>query len=171
MRCRFFPLVALAFLLGACASPAAKQSAAKSKNRMTVRTTAYTAFEPGGGGTKNAIGGRLRFGGSVDSAAADWSWLPLGTRFRMVDTGRIYVIEDYGSALVGRKTVDLYFPKRSMVRAWGVRHKEIEILEWGSPAMSLKLLSGRQRAEYVRRMVVALRKGDGRPGAQLAMRD
>ena len=121
---------------------------------MVVRTTAYTHTEAGG--SKNAIGGRLRFGGSVSSAASDWSWLPLGTRFRMLSDGREYVIEDYGSALVGRKTVDLYKPTRRAMNAWGVRHEEIEILEWGSRAMSLKLLKTRMRNKHVRRMVASL---------------
>ncbi len=125
-------------------------------DRMTVRTTAYTHTEEGG--RNNAIGGRLRFGGEVSSAASDWSWLPLGTRFRLLQTGRVYVIEDYGSALVGRKTVDLYMPTRKAMNAWGVKHVEIEILEWGSRAMSLKLLEPRQRNRHVRAMVYSLRK-------------
>jgi len=122
---------------------------------MTVRTTAYTHSEPGG--SKNAIGGRLRFGGAQHSAASDWSWLPLGTRFKMLSNGREYVIEDYGSALVGRQTVDLYFPSRASMKAWGTRQEEIEILEWGSEAMSLKLLAPRTRNGHVSKMVAALR--------------
>jgi 3D (Asp-Asp-Asp) domain-containing protein len=150
-------LLALAFILTGCATTATKpQAAAHKGQRMTVRTTAYTHTEPGG--IKNAIGTRLRFGGDTYSAASDWSWLPLGTRFRMVENGRIYVIEDYGSALVGRKTVDLYKPNMRSVRAWGVRHKEIEIIEWGSKAMSLKILQPRAKRGYIRTMVVALRK-------------
>ena len=117
-------------------------------NRMMVRTTAYTHTEAGG--AVNGIGGRLRFGGSVQSAAADWSWLPLGTRFRICNTGQVYVIEDYGSALVGRQTIDLYTPSRRAMNAWGVRQVEIEILEWGSHAMSLKLLEGRTGNSHVR---------------------
>lgn len=123
---------------------------------MTVRTTAYTHTEAGG--TANAIGGRLRFGDEQRSAASDWSWLPLGTRFKMLSTGREYVIEDYGSALVGKKTIDLYFPNRAAMRAWGTRQEEIEIIEWGSEAMSLKLLAPRTRNDHVATMVTALRK-------------
>lgn len=169
------PLLA-ALLFGACATPTttSRQTSIsrgpqkhvkvakkreKAKARMTVRTTAYTHTEVGG--AKNAIGTRLRFGGEVSSAAADWSWLPLGTRFRLLENGRTYVIEDYGSALVGRKTVDLYMPNRKSMNAWGVRHVEIEILEWGSRAMSLKLLEPRQRNRHVRSMVASLRKSKG----------
>jgi hypothetical protein len=84
--------------------------------------------------------------------------MPLGTRFRMLENGRTYVIEDYGSALVGKRTIDLYMPTRRIMNAWGVRNVEIEILEWGSHAMSLKLLEPRQGAPHVRTMVAALRK-------------
>jgi 3D (Asp-Asp-Asp) domain-containing protein len=149
----FFPL-ALALGLVGCASP--NKHANGTPRRMTVRTTAYTHTEAGG--IKNAIGGRLRFGDVQRSAASDWSWMPLGTRFKMVSTGKEYVIEDYGSALVGRQTIDLYFPSRSAMRAWGVRHEEIEILEWGSEAMSLKLLAPRTRNSHVATMVAQLRK-------------
>ena len=84
--------------------------------------------------------------------------MPLGTRFYMPCTARTYVIEDYGSALVGRKTIDLYMPTRKMMNQWGMRHVEIQILEWGSRAMSLKMLEPRQRNSHVRVMVAALRK-------------
>jgi 3D (Asp-Asp-Asp) domain-containing protein len=136
-------------------TPAQKPRTVKPGTRMTVRTTAYHHSEPGG--RANGVGGRLRFGGAVYSAAADWSWLPLGTRFRMCCNDRTYVIEDYGSALVGRRTIDLYMPTRRMMHAWGCRHEDIEILEWGSSAMSLKLLKDRQRHSHVRTMVTALR--------------
>ncbi len=152
-------LLLLVFLTGfvGCASQNSKQaSAGTTGKRITVRTTAYTHTEAGG--IKNAIGGRLRFGGEQQSAASDWSWMPLGTRFKLVSTGKEYVIEDYGSALVGRQTIDLYFPKMKQVRGWGVRHEEIEILEWGSEAMSLKLLAPRTRNRHVAVMVTALRQ-------------
>jgi 3D (Asp-Asp-Asp) domain-containing protein len=145
----------LALLMVGCASTH-KKTAAKSGQRMTVRTTAYTHTEAGG--VNNAIGSRLHFGGDVYSAASDWSWLPLGTRFRMVENGRKYVIEDYGSALVGRKTIDLYVPSKGEVRNWGVRNLDIEILEWGSKAMSLKLLKPRATHGYIQTMVAALQK-------------
>ena len=150
----------LALLLGGCATSKTEARVGKALpkgKKMVVRTTAYTHTEAGG--SNNAVGGRLRFGGAVSSAASDWSWLPLGTRFRMLSDGREYVIEDYGSALVGRKTVDLYKPTRKAMNSWGVRHVEIEILEWGSRAMSLKLLKTRMRNKHVRRMVASLQAG------------
>lgn len=150
-------LLLMAILFGGCAS-SHKPKAPKPGRKMVVRTTAYTAYERGGGGIKNAVGERLRFGGNVYSAASDWAWMPLGTRFRMPANGRTYVIEDYGSALVNRQTVDLYMPNKRMVNAWGVKHVEIEILEWGSPAMSLKILEPRKRHRHVAKMVASLKK-------------
>ena len=49
-------------------------------------------------------------------------------------------------------------PNGGAMRSWGVRRVEIEILEWGSPAMSLKLLEPRQKNAHVRTMVAALHK-------------
>ena len=140
------------FLTGCAEIPATAPSSAPLK--MQVRTTAYTHTEAGG--SRNAIGTRLRFGSETDSAAADWSWMPVGTRFRLVSTGRIYVIEDYGSALIGKKTIDLYMPNESMMRQWGVRTEDIEILEWGSWAISKMLLSRGSAGTTVKRMLVAL---------------
>jgi 3D (Asp-Asp-Asp) domain-containing protein len=145
----------LALLLGGCA-PMEQDHPAKGAHvsRMTVRTTAYTHTEAGG--ASSAVGTRLRFGSDVSSASADWSWLPVGTRFRLVETGRVYVIEDYGSALVGNKTIDLYMPNAPMMRAWGVRTVNIEILEWGSLPMSRMLLQGRRGGETARRMLASM---------------
>lgn len=123
---------------------------------MHVRSTAYTHTEPGG--SNNAIGSRLRFGSDVSSASADWSWLPVGTRFRVEETGRHYVVEDYGSGLVGKRTIDLYMPNMAMMRAWGVRNVHIEILEWGSRPMSKMLLERRKGGETVRKMLSAMER-------------
>jgi 3D (Asp-Asp-Asp) domain-containing protein len=168
MNLRLILVVAASCLLAACATKEPMKgihSTVATGKRMTVRTTAYTHTEPGG--VKNGIGGRLRFHSEVRSAAADWSWLPVGTRFRVVGQQQEYVIEDYGSALVGRQTIDMYMPNMKMVRAWGVKHVDIEILEWGSKSMSLKLLQDRQRKEHVRRMVAALREQGVTPLAAL----
>lgn len=155
---RYLLLLALAFGLIGCVTTPTKPIVkdGHTGQHMTVRTTAYTQSEPGG--AKNAIGGRLHFGGQEYSAASDWSWLPLGTRFKMLSNGREYVIEDYGSALVGKQTIDLFFPERKSVRTWGVQQQEIEILEWGSEAMSLKMLTPRCRNNHVATMVAQLRK-------------
>lgn len=162
---RWTALLAVIVALAGCEAPpkgAAAGKAGATGQRMRVRTTAYTHTEPGG--IKNAIGSRLRYGGGGEfSAASDWSWLPLGTRFKMAGSPRIYVIEDYGSALVGRETIDLYMPTRREMNSWGVRFVDIEILSAGSKAMSLKMLTPRCRNSHVARMVAQLRRQGVKP--------
>ncbi len=120
---------------------------------MYVRTTAYHHSEPGGRAT--AVGGYLK---PVHSAAADWSWLPAGTRFRIVGTGEEYTVEDYGSALVGKYTIDLYKRTREEMNRWGVRYVQIEILQLGSYPVSLAVLIPRQKFAHVREMVAGLQR-------------
>src|SRR5216117_2000485 len=115
-----------------------------------VRTTAYTHTERGG--RKNAIGARLA-GANEMSAAADWSRFPLGTRFQIVESADRFVIDDYGGALIGTNTIDLYKTTRSAMRQWGVRHVDIDIIEWGSKEQSLKVLKPRGRNRLIRRMI------------------
>ena len=140
-------------LLGACSSTGGNAVKPSSGARMKVRTTAYHHSEPGG--RANGIGGKLS---AAHSAASDWSWMPLGTRFRIVETGEDFVIEDYGSALVGKKTIDIYKSTRHEMNAWGVRFVDIEIIEWGSAAVSLRVLQPRSKYGYIQRMVTGLRK-------------
>jgi hypothetical protein len=106
----------------------------------------------------------------VLSAASDWSRYPLGTRFRLVDTNEEYVIDDYGNALVGTNTIDLYKTTRSEVRKWGVRYVDIDILQWGSDEESLKVLAPRREHNCVRKMVTALEKKKGKTVAQSTTR-
>ncbi len=91
---------------------------------------------------------------------------PLGTRFRLADTSEEYVIDDYGNALVGTDTIDLYKPTRSEVRNWGVRYVDIDILQWGSEEESLKVLAPRCKHHCVKKMVAALEKKKGKTVAQ-----
>lgn len=123
------------------------------KRICKVRTTAYTHTEPGG--NRNAIGRRLS-GKNVMSAAADWSRWPLGTKFRIVDTDEVFQIDDYGGALIGTGTIDLYKSNRLAMRRWGVRSVDIDIIEWGSKAKSLEILNTRKNNPRVRRMILAL---------------
>ncbi|MEZ5301570.1 MAG: 3D domain-containing protein [Verrucomicrobiales bacterium] len=135
----------------------APSSPAGAGPRRNVRTTAYThtEYDHRAYANKTASGSTLRFG-QVRSAAADWSRYPLGTTFRIVGQPYIYEIDDYGSALVGKNTIDLYRPSRASMNAWGAKNVEIEILEWGSFAESLKVMRPRSRAPHVRRMVSAI---------------
>ena len=154
---KFAGLAGLACLVVSCETPS---SAARKKtptaygNRISnVRTTAYTHTEEGG--HRNAIGQRLSSQNNI-SAAADWSRFPLGTRFQIVGTQDRYIIDDYGGALVGTNTIDLYKTSRKEVRRWGVRRVDIDILEWGSKQESLKVLSPRKKHARVRRMIAGI---------------
>lgn len=114
----------------------------------------------------NAIGGKLR-SGNVTSAAADWSKFPLGTKFRVAETGRIYIVDDYGSAMVGKVKVDLYTPSPVAMDKWGVRSVTLEILEWGDREKSLALLQTRTGGNYwhIRQMIEHLKLQVGTSGA------
>lgn len=151
-------IAAVCFLIG-CAEQSTQvvqtKSAVRSNRMRQVRTTAYTRAERGG--HRNALGTSLS-SRHVMSAASDWSRFPLGTRFRIVGTREEYVIDDYGTALVGTSTIDLYKPSKLQMRRWGVRNVDIDILKWGSEEMSLKILGPRAKHKQVRQMIGALQK-------------
>ena len=125
--------------------------------RRTVRTTAYTHTEADhlAYGNLTAIGTRLRATREHTSAAADWSRFPLGTTFRIVGENTTYVVEDYGSALVGTDTIDIYRPTRSSMNHWGVRNVEIIILKMGCFDQSRTLLA-KSSASHCREMYHSL---------------
>ena len=128
------------------------------QRRRFVRTTAYTHSESDHliYGRKNAVNGDLQFSDHLRSAAADWSVYPVGTKFRIKGQPALYIVDDYGGALVGTGTIDLYYPTRAQMRAWGCQVVEIEVLEWGSPQRSLELLAARRRSRHCLRMYAAL---------------
>jgi len=92
----------------------------------------------------------------IGSAAADWSRWPAGTVFRLLSTGQVYRVEDYGWALAGRNTIDLYMPTRRAMNNWGAREEGIQILQWGDPNESLRRLQAHQGYRHIRRMVFQL---------------
>ncbi|MDA8611313.1 3D domain-containing protein [Candidatus Pacebacteria bacterium] len=128
-----------------------------SERKMTVRTTAYTHTEADHlkYGRKTAIGTTLKYGSEI-SAAADWSFLPLGTKFQISGRDEIYTVEDYGSALVGTETIDIYHPTKSSMNKWGVRHVDIEIIEWGSFEKSREILKSRTFDHHCKKMYDSL---------------
>ena len=117
------------------------------RNRI-VRTTAYTCSEDDHliYGDKNATGTVLRYNDRVRSAAADWSFYPVGTTFRIKGLPYLYVVDDYGSALLGTGTVDIYTPTKEIMGLWGTRTIEMNVVQWGSFTRSAELLS--QRTSY-----------------------
>ena len=81
---------------------------------------------------------------------------PLGTKFRIVDTDEVFQIDDYGSALIGTGTIDLYKTNRLAMSKWGVRSVDIDVIEWGSTEKSLEVLAPRAKNRRVRTMILAL---------------
>jgi 3D (Asp-Asp-Asp) domain-containing protein len=92
----------------------------------------------------------------IGSAAADWSRWPAGTVFRLLSTGQNYRVEDYGWALSGRNTIDLYMANQREMNNWGAREERIEILKWGDPQESLQFLRRHQDYRHIKRMVLEL---------------
>ena len=123
-----------------------------------VTTTAYSHLESDHFpfGRRSAMGSPLRHGCEVRSAAADWSVYPAGTTFRIEGLPWIYVVDDYGSALVGTGVIDLYQPDMTAMKRWGRRTVRIAILRWGSYRDSARILSGRIRHDHCRRMYEAI---------------
>ena len=126
-----------------------------------VRTTAYTHTEADhiAYSNKTAIGTNLKYYSGVRSAASDWSKYPVGTRFQIVgQPGVTYEIDDYGSALVGKDTIDLYKPDRAKMNAWGARDVKIKVLKWGSYERSKDILKDRTKYSHVRKMYEAIKE-------------
>jgi 3D (Asp-Asp-Asp) domain-containing protein len=158
MKHAIYPgLLAVLLCLAGCATPGGPGLGPGPVANLhnIVRTTAYTSYEAGG--RHDAEGGILT-DGAMHSAAADWSRYPVGTIFKIAETGEMCEIDDYGSALVGTDTIDLYKDSGRKMRDWGVRMVHIQILVWGSPRRSLEILTPRAGNSRVNRMVVALRK-------------
>lgn len=128
---------------------------------LVVRTTAYSHQESDSRkyGKKNAAGGVLKHDRKVRSAAADWSRFPVGTRFKIKGQRQEYVVDDYGSALVGTDTIDIYKPTLSSMKQWGTRHVGIEVIEWGSFSESERILQPRAaKSSHVKEMLKSIQK-------------
>lgn len=151
----FCLLCLIAATLCSCSSKSDSVVLSKKGTRITaVRTTAYTHTEADHiqYGARTAVGTPLKFG-TVRSAAADWSVYPVGTIFQIEGSPYIYQVDDYGSALVGTNTIDIYQPSKAHMNAWGVRNVNIRVLRWGSKTKSLAIMKDRSKHEHVRKMV------------------
>jgi 3D (Asp-Asp-Asp) domain-containing protein len=96
----------------------------------------------------------------IGSAAADWSRWPAGTTFRILSTGQMYRVDDYGWALSGRNTIDLYMATPREMNSWGARTEPIQVLQWGDPQASYRLLQPHAASRHIRRMLLEL---EGKP--------
>jgi 3D (Asp-Asp-Asp) domain-containing protein len=153
-------LILICALLAGCAGrqlPPYEKPIAKTEFQ-TVRTTAYTHTESDHRqyGRANALGTTLQATG-IRSAAADWGRWPAGTVFQLLPDGPLFRVDDYGWALAGRNTIDLYMPTRHDMNRWGVRRVDIRILQWGDPRASLAVLEPRRKHRHVKRMLGELR--------------
>ena len=153
---RAVPL-ALCLLAAGCSStrPLPKYERPLARTQIqSVRTTAYTHTEGDHlqYSNRNACGDCLQ-SGAVKSAACDWSRWPVGTVFRIQETGENFIVDDYGWALSGTNTIDLYKPSPATMNAWGVRRVQIELVQWGDVRRSLAILEPRAKHAHVRRMV------------------
>jgi 3D (Asp-Asp-Asp) domain-containing protein len=125
----------------------------------TVTTARITKTPTSARGAKRAVEVSkvpLRIG----SAAADWSRWPVGTTFRLLSTGQMYRVEDYGWALSGRNTIDLYMANQRDMNVWGARQEPIQVLRWGDRQESLQFLRGHQDHKHIKRMVLELEGRD-----------
>lgn len=148
----------------------AQQAAAKPKDKhgmpfykasdrtRLVRTTAYTCSESDHleYGSMNAAGTPLRYTDRVRSAAADWAVYPVGTVFRIKGMPQLFVVDDYGSALTGTNTVDIYTPTKDYMAAWGRRNVELTVVQWGSYARSAEILAKRTSFPHCAQMYAAI---------------
>lgn len=167
--------VSTGFIMPAAPSPSAKPSAKlpnlgrdkhgmpfyhPSQRNRVVRTTAYTHTEMDhlGYGARNALGTPLRYTDQVRSAAADWSVYPLGTLFKIKGEPYTYVVDDYGSALVDTGTIDIYQPTKELMKQWGLRVVEIEVVRWGSSKLSMETLASRTRHRHCAKMHASLQQ-------------
>lgn len=162
MRLLQASLIAMLLFAGVSCSSVSKPN--RHATRISsVKTTAYTHTESDHikFGAKTAIGTSLRYG-RVRSAATDWSVYPLGTIFQIEGQPYIYQVDDYGSALVGTNTIDLYEPTKADMKQWGARNVNIRVLKWGSFSQSLSVMKPRTGAgAYIRRMVDRIQKVKG----------
>ncbi|GAB4388880.1 MAG: hypothetical protein Kow0025_10840 [Thermodesulfovibrionales bacterium] len=108
---------------------------------FTVKTTAYSNDEfsinyPPWRDGLTATGTAARRG----VAAADWSVFPPGTVLYIPGYGKA-TVEDRGGAVRGYH-LDLFMDTRDEALSWGVRQKEVIVLEMGSPKLLVENVSG-----------------------------
>lgn len=130
----------------------------ESRSTKTTVTTTTTRVTKTVRGAKRAIA--VNKPPRIGSAAADWSRWPMGTTFRLLSTGQIYRVEDYGWALSGRNTIDLYMATPRDMNAWGARQEPIQVLRWGDPQQSLQILQTHTDYKHIKRMVLELEGRD-----------
>jgi len=133
--------------------PFSMQETKKTSRVTTTTTTRVTKTAPTRGAKRAVAVGKPP---KIGSAAADWSRWPMGTTFRLLSTGQTYRVEDYGWALSGRNTIDLYMSSQRDMNTWGARQEPIQILHWGDAQQSLQFLQSHTDYKHIKRMVLEL---------------
>lgn len=157
LKSRLFILAALSANSVGCQSTAT----GREPHITDVKTTAYTHSERDHlkHGIATAAGGTLKYG-ETRSAAADWSIYPVGTVFKIDGDQHLYEVDDYGSALVGTRTIDLYKPSKAAMNEWGARKVDINVVRWGSVDQSLSILKPRaKKAPHIAQMIREIQVG------------
>lgn len=146
---RILSLATLCVGLSSCESSSTQGRSVSYRGQQIsgVKTTAYTHTESDHlkYGAQSAVGSQLKYG-RVRSAAADWSVYPVGTVFQIEGEPFFYEVDDYGSALVGTNTIDLYKPSKSEMNSYGAKKVNIKVLKWGSFMRSLAIIKPREKA-------------------------
>ena len=138
--------------------PFSMQEKKKTTRVTTTTTTRVTKTMLTTRGAKRAVA--VSKPPRIGSAAADWSRWPMGTTFRLLSTGQVYRVEDYGWALSGRNTIDLYMANQRDMNTWGARQEPIQVLHWGDPHQSLQFLQSHTDYKHIKRMVLELEGRD-----------
>jgi 3D (Asp-Asp-Asp) domain-containing protein len=168
LNIRLLILAALCCTFASCGRAPIKQNnsltsavtATKSGVIRGVKTTAYTHSERDhlAYGAKAATGAKLKYG-EVRSAAADWSVYPVGTVFKIEGDPHTYEVDDYGSALVGTGTIDIYKPSKAEMRSYGARHVNINVVKWGSFLESLAIMKPREgKKPHIHQMIYKIER-------------
>jgi 3D (Asp-Asp-Asp) domain-containing protein len=134
--------------------PFSMQETKKATRTTTTTSTARVTKTAPMRGAKRAVA--VSKPSKIGSAAADWSRWPMGTTFRLLSTGQVYRVEDYGWALSGRNTIDLYMANQRDMNTWGARQEPIQILRWGDSQQSLQVLQSHTDYKHIKRMVLEL---------------
>ncbi|MDB6139829.1 MAG: hypothetical protein JWO94_2901 [Verrucomicrobiaceae bacterium] len=157
---KYLPAFLAAVAMLGCVSCSSTDGPNPHASRISsVKTTAYTETEKDHlvHGKSTAVGTTLKYG-KVRSAAADWSVYPVGTRFQIDGEPYTYEVDDYGSALVGTNTIDLYKPDKREMANWGARKVNIKVTHWGSFRRSLAIMKPRANNGYIQRMVERIQR-------------
>ena len=92
--------------------------------QMKVKATAYTG-SPAEGGDMTYLGTKCREGYTI---AVDPKVIPLGTKVYIPQFNKIFVAEDTGSAIKGKK-IDIFMNSYKEAMKWGIREIDIIILD------------------------------------------